>query len=170
MDLLVTLLIVLIALLMLAIPILLILSVNFFIVFVGSLLILYRHKIRKSALQKLAEEFNLKFTPNPPRLRHFIFMDMWPYALNADWKSNRLEGIINNNTILIYDNLFSGPRVLWKPLYANMSHTVIKIDKEYLKGKESKYIRFKLGDAYLTPVQTLKKILKNISEEKQCGL
>ncbi|PIP28493.1 MAG: hypothetical protein COX29_00970 [Candidatus Moranbacteria bacterium CG23_combo_of_CG06-09_8_20_14_all_35_22] len=118
--------------------------------------------IREKNMKKLANEYNLKFKSNPLSFKQCIYSVIWSYALREDWKTNFIEGIINKNKILICDNLFSGPRILGKPLNSNARRTIIQINDKDMSGKEFRTQFSKFQDGALTSVWELRRILKNI--------
>lgn len=120
------------------------------------------YKIREKNMKKLAKQYSLQFTSNTPSFKQCIYQVIWPYALKEDWKTNYIEGNFRRHKIFICDNLFSGPRVLWKPLNEDIRRTVIQIDNQEIKGKEFETQFSNFQDGALTSTWELRKILKDI--------
>lgn len=111
-------------------------------------LILLRCKIRADHMHSLAREFNLSFRTQVPSVRDIL--------LRRHKELSHLEGTVGQHTVNISDHY----RPQWFIVHF-LRHTVIQIDNEYLRGK-GPYETFKLRDAYLTPLITLRKILRRL--------
>lgn len=120
------------------------------------------YEIREKNMKKLADKYNFQFKSNIPSFKQCLYQVTWPYALKEDWKTNFIEGIFNGHKVFVCDNLFSGPRFLWKPLNENIRRTVVQVDNQEIKGKEFKTQFLKFQDGGLTSIWELKRILKNI--------
>lgn len=118
--------------------------------------------IRARNMQKFAREYGFQFKSNTPSYKQFFYQVGWPYALQEDWKTNFIEGTFKGHNIFICDNLFSGPRFLFKPLNENIRRTIVEIDGQEIKGKEYETQFLKFQDGGLTSVWELKRILEKI--------
>jgi hypothetical protein len=101
-------------------------------------------------MAKLARDFGLQFTSNFPRLIDFYLKWLW-----GTWKLNVIDGTIGTHRVHMYDKVEKRPAENG----TGLDHTVIEIDGKFLNGKEDEYKSFRLGDACLTPVWSIKKIL-----------
>lgn len=119
--------------------------------------------IRERNMKKFAKENGLQFKSNIPSYKQCIYLVAWPYALKEDWKTNFIEGSFKRHSIFICDNLFSGPRFLFKSLNPDIRRTVVEIDSMEVKGKEYKTQFLKFQDGGLTSIWELRRILKNLS-------
>lgn len=120
-----------------------------------------RYKIRERMMKKLAKEFNLSFNSNPPKFFDFYFKFL---IFKPDWDINHIKGVLNNHSICVYDNLFSGPKTLLMAFNYGKNHTVVEIDGQKMTGKEDQYKSFKLQDQYLTSVLYLRKLFESLKQ------
>jgi hypothetical protein len=108
------------------------------IILVIILLVVFRLKIRKVMMKKLADEFGLNFQSEFNRETHHI------------------EGTLNGHKINIYDNYFKKVPVV----VGFYRYTVVEIDGQRLLG--SKFQSSFLFSALLTPISDLRRILRTL--------
>lgn len=150
-----------ISLLILTIPLLIIVTMP--ALFGVSALMKLWFTIREKNMRKFAEKNGLQFKSNTPSYKQCIYLVAWPYSLKEDWKTNFIEGNFKGHGIFICDNLFSGPRFLFKPLNPDIRRTVVEIDGMEIKGKEYETRFLKFQDGGLTSIWELRRIFKNLS-------
>ncbi|MBI4709083.1 MAG: hypothetical protein HY764_02690 [Candidatus Portnoybacteria bacterium] len=117
-----------------------------------------RYKIREIMMKNLAKDFNLNFSSNPPKFSDFYFKFL---ILRPDWDVNHIEGAVKGRDIHIYDNLFSGPKIILTAFNYSKRHTVIRINGQSITGKEEQYKSFKFQDSCLTSINELRGLLKS---------
>lgn len=134
-------------------------SVAFFLILVLGVASFFplRLKMRERNMARLARDLGRQFTSNFPNLIDFYLKLLW-----GDWKLNVISGNIGDHHVRIYDSVEKSP----SENGAGRDHTVIEVDGKFIKGKEDEYKTLRLGDACLTPVWSIRKILTNLQRSE----
>lgn len=124
------------------------------LVVIGDSIIPLRLYYRRKQMQMLAKQFSLSFRDNSTIFDYYKMFSIFFHALKPDERLNNIEGVNNSHHIVIYDNFKPSPIFL---VNYRLRFTVVEIDQKRIRGG---YETLELGDSYLTPIATLRKILK----------